>query len=65
MIVNTTSDHKNVIVSTHLPTAHCTQNGVFVLILSYQTNSIHNTIVLKAIRLMEREAIKQTGTDVM
>ena len=47
--------------NTHLSTAHCTQDGALVLILSCQTNSIHNTSVLKAICLMEREAMEQSG----
>ncbi len=46
--------HNIIVSNTHLSTAHCTQDGVLVLILSCQTNSIHNTIVLKAIRLMEK-----------
>ncbi len=41
-----------IIVTTHLSTAHCTKGRPLVLILSCQINSIHNTQVLEAIRLM-------------
>ncbi len=49
-----------VIVTTHVLTAHYTQDGALVLIQSCQTNSIHNTGVLEAIHLIEREAMHGT-----
>ncbi len=52
-------------VSTYVSTAHIAQDRGLVLILSCQTNSIHNTRILETIRLYIGKPWIGQGTEVM